>query len=200
MPRLSLDVAHVLNRLEQFQKLSSELARNDIAMATRAGTSPLIWAVATGNDFLAESLLFRGHDVDKRDKSGRTPLRHAVEAGSLQLSQLLIDSHATPELADVNGWTPLHESVERSSTELAALLLKSGCSPSVRDCLGDTPLHRAARGDEVVIASSLVRNGAVMLRNHAGSTPLDICEREGGYQPMRDVLARIHVGTQQGTV
>jgi ankyrin repeat protein len=60
-----------------------------------------------GRPDLAESLIYFGADLNKRNKAGDTPLIVATKAGHAKIVQLLLENGANAHLADFNKYTPL---------------------------------------------------------------------------------------------
>ena len=137
-------------------------------------------AAFTGDIPLAEFLLEKGADLERKTSDGTTALHIAVERAHLRMAESLIQAGADINTRRASGFTPLYTAAQLGYTEIAEMLVKLGADVNARAVdrkgtwQGAAPLHAAAvRGHEGVI-QLLARNGADLnaVDNDSGNTPL----------------------------
>ena len=88
-----------------------ELSKNqNINAQNEAGTTPLMFASASGHKYVVKWMLQNGADIEIKDKDGKTALFYAVNAGDEEIVKVLLSYNA-----EVN--------VRTSSEDLTALML-----------------------------------------------------------------------------
>ncbi|MDO4795658.1 MAG: ankyrin repeat domain-containing protein [Brachymonas sp.] len=116
----------------------------DVNALNRAGESPLMLAIITGQDDLAKQLIAQGAAVNKH---GWAPLHYAATKGNIAMMQLLLDHDAFIDTESPNRTTPLMMAAQYSGNEKAVqLLLQQGADPWAKNQLGMTALDFARRG------------------------------------------------------
>lgn len=116
----------------------------DINALNRAGESPLMLAIITGQDDWAKQLIARGAAVNKH---GWAPLHYAATKGNIAIMQLLLDHDAFIDTESPNRTTPLMMAAQYSGNEKAVqFLLEQGADPWAKNQLGMTALDFARRG------------------------------------------------------
>jgi hypothetical protein len=90
--------------------------------------------IANGHFDLAEKIILRGFDVNKRTNFDRTALHYAAKYDKIELCLLLIRNGADPNMKDVDDHYPLHYAFD-TNTDIAliAMLLESGADLVIRD-------------------------------------------------------------------
>ena len=190
---------------------------SSINAPTKSGETPMISAIATGDDELVRLMLQRGADVEARCGDEMTPLMHAINHGYNSIAELLLSRGAQVD-APTSGWTPLHRATELMNISMVNILLASGAdieakspkvfsfrknalsrmkSPkpddpdddqSMSDNRGWTPLLRAASHGEEAMVRLFLDNGAnIEARNPSNATPL-ICAAERQLEAIVDLL------------
>ena len=118
--------------------------RIDLNRLNRAGESPLMLAIITGQDELARQLIARGAAINKH---GWTPLHYAATKGNISIMQLLLDKDAFIDTESPNRTTPLMMAAQYSGNEQAVkFLLQQGADPWAKNQLGFTALDFARQG------------------------------------------------------
>ncbi|MDO4768810.1 MAG: ankyrin repeat domain-containing protein [Brachymonas sp.] len=116
----------------------------DVNALNRAGESPLMLAIITGQDELTKQLIARGAAVNKH---GWAPLHYAATKGNIAIMQLLLDHDAFIDTEAPNRTTPLMMAAQYSGNEKAVqFLLEQGADPWAKNQLGMTALDFARRG------------------------------------------------------
>jgi ankyrin repeat protein len=127
---------------------------------------------------------------------GTTPLIRAAKAGDSAAMQLLLDAGAKPDLPNSLGITPLMAAAGIGSTTIdirarfrneqkcvtaAKLLLAHGVDVNATNSNGQTALHGAAQSGWNTFVQLLADHGAMLtVKDHFGSTPLDVAEGKVG--------------------
>ncbi len=112
---------------------------------SKAGQTPLHYAVLYGAAELIPLLLERGADVNAKDRTGLTPLHAAAMIGRAEEAVLLMDRGADKEARDKFGDTPLHFAAIHGQAGMVRLLHEAGADLSTRNDAGLMPLDSARR-------------------------------------------------------
>ncbi len=116
----------------------------DVNAPNKAGESPLMLAIITGQDGLARQLVLRGAAVNKQ---GWAPLHYAATKGNLEMLRLLLARDAYIDTESPNQTTPLMMAAQYSgSVEAVQFLLRQGADPWVKNQVGMTALDFSRRG------------------------------------------------------
>ena len=139
-------------------------------------TIPGFMAAERGDAAPLLALLSDGLDIEFQNDRGETLLICAARSRQSQVVQMLLSAGAEVEACDNAGRTALHTAAAAHSVDSVKLLLAAGANIDAEDCEGDTPLLVGINiGYRVPLY--LIRHGAnVNHRNHAGESPLQICE------------------------
>ena len=128
-------------------------------------------------DFEALETLVTPATVNLKDGSGRTLLSKMVVFGDAHMIEWMLAKHPSLDIQDNNGWTALHFAAQSQELEVAEKLLRAGAAVDTQDAYGSTPLWRAAfesRGRGEMIKLLLANGANAVLRNHSGSSPLEL--------------------------
>lgn len=156
-------------KAELNEKLRQALLRNKVDAARvyfacgispdvrdSAGRTPLIRAVAGGNETTAKFLLENGAKKDaKGSKDGKSPLDVAVEKGSPILVRLLLGHGVKPPPAFRDGLKVL-EAAERGEDTRLEILLACRADVQRQDDTNETPLHKAAKSGHAKVVQLLL--------------------------------------------
>lgn len=182
---------------------------------TKSGETPLIAAIALGDEELVKFMLQRGADREARCADDTTPLMHAVIHGSESISELLLNSGAQVD-GTTAGWTPLHKAIDISSLGMAKLLITHGANLEARsprvfiprkrslplmktgpssddDASSDTEpswtvlLRAATNGHETIVRLVLDSGAEIEAKTASNLTPL-MCAAEGKHDAIVDIL------------
>ena len=166
------------NLVEQLVRKHPRLVNSQTG---RARSTPLHLAAEAGNEEIAQLLLDRGAEVDRKDRFGRTPLYSAAQFGMeehCRVAELLIRRWADVRARTQFGRTPLHAAAGQGSEKMALLLLAHGALVDDRNDWGETPLHKAAANGHVAVVALLLRKGAdVDAKDRMGRRPLQLAKR-----------------------
>jgi ankyrin repeat protein len=137
------------------------------------GTSSIMDALASGNEYLAACIIESGVDINSSNPQNiTTPLHCAAGCTNGIIAALLVDRGANINAIDKSGATPLHLAARFGHIAVVELLLRHGAAVNARiradqDQVGHKsmnqgwiPLHEAAYNGHVGIAELLVKNGA----------------------------------------
>ena len=166
--------------------------RDDEAVRSRFGESPLHVAAAAREGRRVKDLLVSHANARARDAFGRTPLHEAARAGAVEAARALLDHGTDPKVADDYGVTPLHLACRRDLAEMVRLLLDHGADVNARSASGATPLHEAAlTGDDRLVWMLLDRGADPGARDARGRRAVDVAAEHGNRSTV-DFLARAH--------
>lgn len=148
----------------------------DINVRDSEGYTPLLTAVRTRYNALAELLVARGADVNLADNDDWTPLMYAAWRDSPEIVRILIGKGAPVNAKHAKGLTPLAVAAQHGKTQALKALLEA--KPDIDLTVGGagyTPLMLALVGGFDNTAQALIEGGAdVNAKNAAGITPLMI--------------------------
>jgi ankyrin repeat protein len=125
------------------------------------GTTPLHWAVRSGDLKAVESLLRSGADPKAGDRYGVTPLNLACINGDAAMIQKLLDAGADPNSKDPAGETALMTAARTGTpAALKVLLDHSAAINAVDPEFGETALMLAIRENHPAAVKLLIERGA----------------------------------------
>jgi ankyrin repeat protein len=149
---------------------------------------------------IAQLLIEKGADIEKRTKLGETPLLLAsmgatTPEGSATL-ELLLKHGAKATTADKKKQTPLHFLAFNSENPgLIEMVINAGGKVNAATKAGRTPLHRAASSGRAANVKMLLDHGANLdARDGAGKQPIhnaadyDEVDRETALESVRVLL------------
>ena len=129
---------------------------------SKAGNTPLDYAVLTHRQAMVKLLLKAGARVDVRNTKGEMPLHIAAERGDPQIVDLLVAAHAPLEATDQSGDRPLDDAVLLGQPAIVTLLLAHGADAKhVRVLDGRGPLHEAAEKGFGQLIKPLIAAGGI---------------------------------------
>lgn len=149
------------------------------------GLTPLHFAVrASRNSIVAEALLAKGADPNRKDINKNTPLHFAAKYNDSEVIRALVAGGADINDKNINGYTPLHlaiRPVRYSSSKHRDIdrvqtfrtLIELGADINSRAHDGSTPSHRAAQQNKPELLFLLLEAGAnIYDRTRDGNTLL----------------------------
>ena len=152
-----------------------ELSTADIDAVDDQGLTALCWAANTGNVLSIKLLLQNGADVNKAASNGCGPLHFAALTIHPGCIEPLIRYGAKVDAQDLWGFTPLHTStMSRDDLQHVVSLLDAKADIDLPDNHGTTALYRAVRFNRPKMVAYLLQNGARLLEDKWGMSPLDI--------------------------
>ncbi len=135
----------------------------DVNEAQGDGMTALHWAAETGNDELADMLIYAGSHLDAGTRIGQyTPLHIASRKGNAYIVKALIEAGANVEVATTNsGATPIHLAAASGNADAVAALIDGGADTEARESRwGQTPLIFAAAANRLDTLKVLLDAGA----------------------------------------
>lgn len=123
----------------------------------RSGSTPLHYAVDSGNSDFIDWVVRDGAPIERKDTtSGWTPLlRCAATTGDHDSALALLDSGANPNVQDNSGKSALMMSCLNGHLRLTVLLLERGANINLKSSHGKTCMDMAASFDRTAIISCL---------------------------------------------
>ncbi|KAG9135407.1 hypothetical protein Leryth_007174 [Lithospermum erythrorhizon] len=152
----------------------------DLAVATSVKWLPFHTLAASGEFYLATSLLKHNVDINVRDKNGLSAIHKAILGKKQAICNLLLRESANPFIRDKEGATLMHYAVRTASCQMIKILLLYNVDINQQDDDGWTPLHLAVQSCRTDVVRLLLIKGAdKTLRNQDGLMPLDLCLHSG---------------------
>ncbi|XP_070540511.1 fibronectin type 3 and ankyrin repeat domains protein 1-like [Ptychodera flava] len=143
----ALMLACFAGQLEVVKTLRAEGATWEVC--DKGGSTPMHWAVDSGNTRLLRWIIEDGCPVDIRDRnSGWTPLMRACTlGGNTEVARVLISSGANVNTKDNDGKTPLMIAALNGHLSLVELLIQKGADIHVKNEFGKTAVDFAGSFD-----------------------------------------------------
>ena len=138
------------------------------------GHTPLVTAIASGNQNIIDFLIRHGADPLKKSQDGMTPLIKAACSPHLSILKDFLKKYSCdPNAADCRRMTALAWAVCDQKFDNAEYLLSEHFDPDTRDNEGRTPLHYAAESGNIKLLELLLEHQAdIQVKNHDSETPL----------------------------
>jgi ankyrin repeat protein len=179
----------------------------DVKAKSKAGFTPLLFAVLNNQISAAKTLLEHGANIEDKALDGSTTLNMAVINAYYEMASMLLDHGANPNVQDLNG-TPLHSLVwmrkpgtswEAAATatdpitvprptkervtalQLAEKLLQKGADPNARIAWKEMPMTKGLGTTKNPPNINLGRH----YLSFVGSTPFYNAARNGDPEMMR---------------
>jgi ankyrin repeat protein len=115
-----------------------------VELANALGETPLMLAAITNQLELANKLIERGAEVNRK---GWTPLHYAASKGHIAMMRLLLENSAYIDAESPNGTTPLMMAAYYASPLAVKLLLEEGADPTLRNQAKASALDLALTAD-----------------------------------------------------
>jgi ankyrin repeat protein len=132
------------------------------------GSTPLQWAVFSGDLAETQRLLKQGADPQVTNNYGVNALLLAADIADTSLIQALLKAGANANSANADGETALHLVARSGNVDAAKLLVKAGAKVDVREAFGQqTPLMWAAARRQPQMMEFLISKGADINANGA---------------------------------
>lgn len=141
----------------------------------KEGFTPLLLAVRTGNEALANALIDKGADFETRiTDSGVTPLLFAVVRGNESIVRLLLGRGANLKATAKGGYSALILALAADHAAIASYLIEQGADVNAQDTEDHlTALYLAASKGQADLVKLLIEHGAELnVRRDDGRTPL----------------------------
>src|SRR5258706_8583006 len=124
------------------ERIVSALLDHGANVNARAhGLSPLLVAVDNQNTRVANLLISRGADIERKGGSGRTALIQSATRQDPRMMELLLGRGAKVNARDEQGYTPLFLASTYGFVPHVKLLIQYGADVSQADNYGATPLN-----------------------------------------------------------
>ncbi|MEH7453906.1 ankyrin repeat domain-containing protein [Gottfriedia acidiceleris] len=135
------------------------------------------------NEIVIEIIREQPNLIHEENEHGLTLLGIASHYGQYEVVKTLVKNGAQinalshSKLSFIPQNTALHAAIAGAkSVEVIDFLLTNGADPNISDSEGHTPLHIAAFEGNTTIAEHLLKNGAEIIKNNYGKTPIEISE------------------------
>jgi len=179
-----------IDRVKTLVQENSELAN----LADENGQTPLHFAVAGGQNEIAEFLVSKGADINALNAVSQSVLLYGAYFDNAEITELLIAKGATLNDQDAFGRAPLHYAARQHSLGALLPLIENGAEIDIRDNIGETPLHFAIRWGYDDVAEMLIDGGAdLSVTTDDGRTYLHLASIKG-YTIVADLLIKRGIG------
>ena len=132
-----------------------------VKAAETDGTTPLHWAVLSGDAAMVEILLRAGAPVNARNRYGITPLALAAQNGHLDVMQRLIEAGGDVNARRVAGDSVLMTAARTGNADAVRLLVRHGADVNAHEStMGETALAWAAAENHAAVVAALADSGA----------------------------------------
>lgn len=156
------------------------LAGAKIDVRDRDGFTPLMLAIAGGNQKMATFLIEQKADVNRRNKIGQTALMLAAQAGYRRLAVQLIQAGADVRAMDNDKRNAVSWAASRGDfPEVISTLVMFNANPDARDIRGITPLIAASLMGHAKSVAVLLTLGADEKRKFRGKTAYQMAAEKG---------------------
>jgi len=156
------------------------LAGATIDVRDRDGFTPLMLAIAGGNQKMATFLIEQKADVNRRNKIGQTALMLAAQSGYKRLVEQLIQAGADVRTIDKEKRNAVSWAASRGDfPEVIATLVMFNANPDARDVRGITPLIAASLMGYAKSVGVLLTLGVNEKRKFRGKTAYQIADEKG---------------------
>ena len=177
------------------------------------GRTPLHITCATGNSWLATTLVAAGAESRVTDASGLSPFQYSVIYKRHKIAKMLLNADANVnENFPYLGRKALHIATDQSDLKMVQILLDYQARIDAVDFNGKTALHIAAEKGSVRLLGCLVRNGADVNATVIGTkdTALHLAAsagncntvlflvRNGANQSLHDAYGRLPISLATG--
>jgi ankyrin repeat protein len=148
-------------RQAQAAHLDSSRRSDDVNHRNADGSTPLQWAVYSGDIAEVKRLLRAGADVSLANNYGATPMSLAAEVGSTEMLKVLLDAGADANSPNPDGQTALLAVARTGNVKAAQLLLAKGATVDARETWGgQTALMWASARRHPEMMQLLISKGA----------------------------------------
>ena len=146
------------------------------ALQNETGSTPLDYAVLSGNPAMVKVFLGAGARIDLRDRSGDTALHLAAARSSPEILDLLLAAHPDLEAANAKDETALDAAVLKGRASTVATLLANGANARRLHSVNERgPLHEACvKGFAELIEPLLAAGADPTQLDRFGQSPLDL--------------------------
>ncbi|KAL8884266.1 MAG: hypothetical protein Q9192_006886, partial [Flavoplaca navasiana] len=137
-------------------------------------------AASEGANYIVDTLLNFGADVNSKDGSDNTALHNACRSGHPAIVERLLECGANVNKRNIFGETALHQAVRYDQVEIVELLIAYHSDINVQTCYGVTPLMEAIHRGCTSTALSLLQHGAITgFADFNGITTLHLASARG---------------------
>lgn len=191
--------AEIDARLERFYELAKAGKNEEAARMLREdgfpssvdkdGHTPLIVAVATGNEDLLLEVLKYPHDLAHQDAKGCTAVWFAAARGHNSILERLLELGGPPTTSKENAVTPLMVAVIAGNHDAIPLLVAAGAPVDEGEDGGTALLFAVLRNDPVSVRT-LLEHGADPSRRYKSTTLVEKARKKGYTEVERLLLGQ----------
>jgi len=125
------------------------------------GTTPLHWAVVSGDGAIVDLLLKAGADVNARNRYGITPLALAAQNGDLEVMKRLVEAGGDVNATRTAGDSILMTAARTGNADAVRLLVRHGADVNAHEStMGESALAWAAAENHAAVVAALAESGA----------------------------------------
>ena len=148
------DILYLLNDKTGTIDTVSKLQRSGVSLDEQDsnGNTPLHFAVLSGMDNYALTLIELGANPDLKNNLELTPLHLAVLRNDEELTDALLKKGAEINLQGNTGYTALHIATELNNPDIVAYLILKGASPGIKTSQGlsSRTIARIQKNEEIL--------------------------------------------------
>jgi ankyrin repeat protein len=184
------DRFYIAIRENNLPVLRTLLKSTEVNTRDKRGTTPLMYAAASGSVDAVRTLLAAGADANAANDFGATALMWGIT--DAEKIRVLLAAGADVKAKSKMGRTPLYlAAANNGSSATVKLLLDRGANPTERDNQQSTPLLAASAANDLLSIKLLLEHGADA--NDAdvfGMTPLMLAAGNGNLKAIEMLLGR----------
>ena len=140
---------------------AAEAQKKDVNRRNPDGSTPLQWAVYTGDVAEVRRLLRAGANPSLANRYGATPMSLAAEVANTEILKVLLEVGVNPDSPTTDGQTALMAVARTGNVEAAKLLLDRGATVDAKETWGgQTPLMWASARRHPQMMQLLISKGA----------------------------------------
>ena len=160
--------------------------------------SGLHLAAVFGLDYIADTLLSQGVEIDAKDGAGESALHKAAREGNEATVRLLLHHGAEANAKDNRGFTAIHMAFRNRHEVIVRILLRQGTEVNAEDVFGMTALHMARiNGNNDIMIWLLEKVEAMFVVEVKGRTALHLASELGDEEIVKTLLNHgvdVHTG------
>jgi ankyrin repeat protein len=139
----------------------SRTSKQDVNRRNPDGSTPLQWAVYTGDVTAARRLLRAGANISLANNYGATPMSLAAEVANTEMLKMLLEAGANADSPNADGQTALMAVARTGNVAAAQLLLEHGATVDAKEKWGgQTALMWASARRHPAMMQLLISQGA----------------------------------------
>ena len=162
--------------------------------------SGLHLAAVFGLEYIADTLLSQGVEIDAKDGAGESALHKAAREGNEATVRFLLRRGAEANAKDNRGFTAIHRAFRNRHEVIVRILLRQGTEVNAEDVFGMTALHMARINGNNDIMVLLLEKVATTSIEVKGRTALHLASELGDEDIVKALLnygVDVHTGLME---